>query len=209
MAREPAAEESANEIKEADREVLRDWIRQGIARSKEFKSPTGLARKVGVATSTITNFLNKPDYKFTPNTTTITAIEKALKSRAPKIAGFEEEPAPYMPEAEEIDVSTLPKGLQGAIRALQAETKGLEVWLLHSDHLAARWKYNPGDYVLVDTMSYIYAGELVLAIKDASIPLFRVYHKPWLVSDQDEPLGVDDRRVIVKGKPVGRITWSG
>jgi hypothetical protein len=191
------------------RDALRQWITEGVARTKDVKSPSGLARKSGVAVSTVTNFLNDPDYTYTLTLRTLTALERVIKSPAPRPpAGFEEsmEEPPPEPEAEQVDLSSLPKGLQGAIRELQAETKGLEVWRLLTYSLT-KWGYHFGDYVLIDTQGHVNANDLAFAIKDATTPLFRVYHKPWLVNDEDEPLLVDDRKVILKGKPVGRISW--
>lgn len=195
-----------SDTKDADREALREWIRGGIAMHPTVKSATGLAEHIGVATTTLTKFLNDPKYKHTPSTPTIAALEKAFGSRAPRVSGFEESAPQPLAEGAEVDVAKLPKALQTAIKALQADRRGLEVWRLETD-LLDEWGYHRGDFVMIDPNAYVYAGEPVLAISNATTPMFRILQKPWLVIGDLMPVAVDDRTVILKGKLVGRMTW--
>lgn len=196
-----------SDTKEADREALRDWIRQGISHHPTVKSATGLASHLGIATTTITKFLNDPGYKHTPSTPTIALLEREFGSRAPRSAGFEEGPATFQRiEGVEIDVGKLPKSLQAAIKALGAERKTLEVWRIDTDLLDS-YGFHPGDLVMIDPHEYVKAGDAVLAITETRRPLFRILQKPFLVAKSEPPIVVDDRTTILKGKIVGRLTW--
>jgi hypothetical protein len=195
------------DTKEADREALREWIRNGIANHPTVKSATGLASHLGIATTTLTKFLNDPKYKHTPSTPTIALLEREFGSRAPRVAGFEEVQAPSRrSEGAEVDLAKMPKPLQAAIKALAAERRGLEVWRIETDLLDA-YGYHPGDLVMIDPNEYVKAGDAVLAIAEGRRPLFRILQKPYLVAKSEPPALVDDRTVIVKGKIVGRLTW--
>ncbi|WNV10121.1 helix-turn-helix transcriptional regulator [Tardiphaga sp. 709] len=199
---------------DTDREALRVWIREGLAR-KGIK-PTRLAREIDTATTTITKFLNDPFYKFTPSTPVIAKLERYFGAKAPR--GVEDGgllPAGDI-EGSELDVSQLSGGLQAAIKGLIGSRRGVEVWELRSRALADAG-YHPGDILLIDTHEAVNAGEAVLAtVVDAQDgtrrPLFRLYQKPYLVAANTapefrDPLPVDDRYVIVRGLILGRISW--
>ncbi len=205
---------SLTDVTEADRNALRAWIRAGIA--QKGVSPTGLAKKIEVATTTITKFLNDPDYAFTPSTPVIAKMERFFGSKAPRAAEMPGQMPAADIEGTEREAAKLPEPLKSAVRALAAGRRGIEIWELHTDALKDDGYY-PGDILLIDPHAHIMAGENVLAsVMDADNgarrPIFRQYQKPFLVAANAAPrfrtpIEVDDRYVIVKGLILGRISW--
>lgn len=199
---------------EEDREALRSWIRDGMER-KGIK-PTRLARETDVATTTITKFLNDPDYKFTPSTPIIGKLERYFGTKAPRIADTPGVAPPADIEGSQLDLAKLPQALQQALKALIGARRSVEIWELRSEALEDEG-YHPGDILLVDPHESIFAGDPVLATivdtQDGSRrPVFRIYEKPYLVAANASaqfraPLPVDDRYVLVKGLILGRISW--
>lgn len=197
----------------SDREALQAWIREGIA--KKGISPTRLAREVEIATTTITKFLNDPNYKFTPSTKVLGKLERYFGSAAPRSADFSELVPMEDVEGIRLDPSTLPEALQNAIVALKAGRNSVEEWQIQGLALT-NLGYYPGDIVLVDKAEYARAGEPVLAMAASEDgtrrPVFRLYQKPYLMPASGSaayltPLVVDDKSVIVVGPILGKISW--
>lgn len=198
---------------EADRTALQAWIREQL--NKKGISATRLAREIETATTTITKFLNDPDYKFTPSTPVIAKLERYFNSPAPRSADFPEPIEMAETEGKRLNTGDLPQALQNAILALKAGRDSVEEWQILGQPLT-NVGYHPGDIVLVDKAEYARAGEPVLAMVTAEDgrrrPVFRLYQKPYLVAASGAtaylaPLPVDDKTVIVIGPILGKIGW--
>lgn len=196
-----------------DRAALQAWIREGM--EKKGITPTRLAREIETATTTITKFLNDPNYKFTPSTPVISKLERFFGSPAPRTADFSEPMPVEEAEGARLDTNNLPEALQNAILALKVGRNNVEEWRILGQSLTNLGFY-PGDIVLVDSGEYARAGEPVLAMtiaEDGSRrPVFRLNEKPFLMPSSSSPayrtpLLIDDKAVIVVGPILGKISW--
>ncbi len=190
------------------RDSLREWMRSGLL--DMGITPTKAAKKIGVATTTLTKFLNDPSYTFTPKDTVIARLERLFGRPAPRSQpqGFalpEIEATPVKPE-------TLPAPQREALAALTAGRRGIETWSVLGNYLQAAG-VQTGDVLLVDPHENPRAGDIVCAElheQGARRTVFRVYEKPYLVAATFEakswmPIVVDDRNVIVRGVVTDRL----
>lgn len=202
------------EAKETHREALKQWIRDGMSENKI--SFNKLTDKIGVATTTISKFVNDPRYKYTPKAPVIEKLEDLFGSKAPGSAATKSRPA-RKSEGELLDLATLSTDLRNALEALAGNRKGIEFWKLRSTAIEGGG-FHPGDILIVDTHAYINAGEAVVAsVMDPDDGtrrfVFRSYQKPYLQALSTDPdflgvLEVDDKYVIVRGGILGRISWN-
>lgn len=192
---------------EQDRDALRAWLRQNLAQSGV--TPTKAAKEIGVATTTLTKFLNDPDYAFTPSTPVVSKLERFFGRAAPRSSGGVLRP---MIEAMQIDPQELPAPQKAALLALAAGRKSIEAWTMSGTALQAAGVL-PGDVLLVDLNEPARAGDIVCAeLFESGLRriVFRIFEKPYLVAPSLEPrswmpLVVDDRNVIVRGVVTDRI----
>lgn len=199
---------------EPSREDIRAWITQVLARSGE--SATALARRAGIAQSTLTRFLNDPDAPML-GLRSITKIAAAtgehpifgVTSAAPRSPPISEGVASrYTPEPG----STI----AGAIEALTMGRNAADVWELGELSGLEAAGYLPGDVVIVDRAERPEAGDLVCALDyrrgSAATPVtvFRFYDPPYLTTpSRDEhlrkPLLVDNEHVSISGPVIGSL----
>lgn len=203
-----------SEAKETHREALKQWIRTGMSERKI--SFNKLTDEIGVATTTISKFVNDPKYKYTPKAPVIEKLEVLFGTKAP---GSTRDKARQVrkPEGELLDPASLADDLRNALHALAGARKGIEFWKLSSTAIEGAG-FHPGDILIVDPHAYTYAGEPVVAsVMDPDDGtrrfVFRSYQKPYLQALSADPeylgvLEVDDKYVIVRGAILGRISWK-
>lgn len=197
-----------------DHDELRTWLRRVLEHTGD--TPTSLARKAGVAQSTLTRFLNSDDAPLL-STRSISKIAHAANYNPPGIAhgpsaavraithvsGLQEaEAAPYK------HGGASQSQLDGVIAAILAGRNATDPWVLRSAALVDAG-YLPGDILFVDLSRKPEDGDLVCAqvykwSKGTAETVFRFYDPPYLVAatssrDLRRPLLVDNDRVIIKG----------
>jgi transcriptional regulator with XRE-family HTH domain len=189
---------------EPSRDEIRRWIRDILSQSGE--TPTALARKAGIASTTLTRFLNEQD-KTVLSFRSIAKIAHA--AGVPPIglnpatsAGFVEDAVPY--DASEAGV----KSYTAAIEALIGERQAASPWIMQSYALEGAG-YMPSDVLIVDLNRKPEAGDAVCAqvyqwSQGKAETLFRIFEPPYLVAASHnpsirKPLLVDNDRVIIKG----------
>ena len=193
---------------------LREWLRRVLDYTGE--KPTNLARRAGIAQSTLTRFLHSDDAPLL-STRTIAKIAQAANYSPP---GFETslsgqlvksitlgvgqrqaEATPFLPNS----AST---AVDAALKALVGGRNAADLWVLHSEALRDAG-YLPGDIMLVDLGMKPEDGELVCAqvykwSQHQAETVFRFYDPPYLVAatmrrDLRRPLLVDNDRVRITG----------
>jgi hypothetical protein len=194
------------------RDEITIWIREVLLKTGD--TPSGLARKAGLATTTITRFLNDPD-----------APMLSLRSMAKigHIAGMPMIPGtPSMASANLIGFAEAEgepyrraegsNAIDRAVLALIDGRNAADPWLLRTRAIEALG-YLAGDVVIVDLNRKPLAGDVVCAQsynweKAQAETIFRVYEPPYLVAATMDtalavtlrkPLLVDNDRVIIKG----------
>jgi hypothetical protein len=201
------------ENKDTDREALKAWLRHNLEARRV--APTKVARDLGIATTTLTKFLNDPKYKFTPSTPIVAQLERYFGQQAPR-ANFAGAPGGTpMLEGLPISQDGLIDGLAAALAALIGSRKSIQLWEIATHALEAAG-YLPGDLVLVDPHVQPNDGDVVCAeVADpqtgARHPIFRLFQKPYLLTSALDrnlriPLLVDDRAVIVRGVVTERLS---
>lgn len=197
---------------EPTRDQITDWISDILRRTGE--TPSALARRAGLATTTLTRFLNDPGAPML----TLRSIAKiahvsdtppigtpAVPARA-RIGGFGEQ------EAEKYEFSESGTPLDKAVRALIGGRSAADPWVLKTRALEMLG-YRPGDICIVDLNAKAASGNPVCAQSynwehGRAETVFRVYEPPYLVAMTADPslaelirkpLLVDNDRVIIKG----------
>jgi|HigsolmetaAR201D_1030396.scaffolds.fasta_scaffold00345_18 transcriptional regulator with XRE-family HTH domain len=174
---------------EPSRQEIKAWLQSILDQTGE--TPSALARRAGLATTTLTRFLNDPDAPML-GLRSIMKIAEAVGS-SPHGAlpiGSPPEPLPTS-EAEPYREDADKTELRQAVAALVRELK-LEPWTLHTDLLAAAGTL-PGDILLVDPDREPLPGDIVRATlttwsKKEEV-IFRLYEQPYLL-----PAALDPRR---------------
>lgn len=193
---------------EPTREQLKAWLRAALEKTSE--TPTGLARKSGLAQSTLTRFLNSEDAPML-GLRSIAKIAHAAgiepiglpmpPNHMPTASGFSEaDGEPYR------HVGATPLDL--AIEALIDGRDATDPWRMKSRVLETAG-YLPGDVLIVSLNERPQPGDVVCAqsyrwSEGRAETVFRFYEPPYLVAaSRDEnvrkPLLVDNDRVIIKG----------
>ncbi len=190
---------------DSNREQLRSWLRRVLAETN--LTATAVARKSGVAQTTITRFLSNDDGPIISNRT-VAKIENAtgiFVSNMPSTAhaGFGEvEGVPYTVED---DAST---PINKAIAALIDGRPAADPWILKTRAIEGAG-YGFDDIAIVDLNAKPAAGDAVCAqvyswSEGRADTIFRLYEPPFLVSTSAakqfrKPHLVDGDRVIIKG----------
>lgn len=194
------------------RAEIRAWLEAILAETKE--SPSALAKRAGVAETTLTRFLNSDSVgMLSPRT--LAKVAHVTGHTAP---GF---PTASQPrersglseiEAEPYTASDPENPLHAAISALIKGRKAADAWELHTRTIDAEG-YVPGDVVIVDLGLKPQPGDIVCAqdykwSEGKAETIFRVFEPPYLMvatvdpqlaKKHRKPLLVDDDRVIIKG----------
>ena len=191
------------------RDEQRSWLRQVLAETG--LTATGLASRAGLAQTTLTKFLNDPDYPHALSSRTIDALTRAtrLKFGAGPVAGglAEPEAAKYLAKSEA-------DPLAQAVASLTRGANAIDPWTLQSRALEAAG-YLPGDVLLVDLSLEAKPGDIVCAQlyewgRFTAETVFRAFEPPYLVTrsfDRALPFlqAVDNKNVAIKGVVVASL----
>lgn len=191
------------------RDEIRAWVERALEKTGE--TPSALARRAGLATTTLTRFLNDQNspmlgLRSLAKLAHVAGIEPPLGVAKPdQSRGMAEaEGTPYDPEAG--------SPIAAAISALLSRRNAADPWRLSTRAIEQRG-YMPGDIVIVDLNAKPESGSIVCAqvyewAKGSAETVFRVYEPPYLVAacaDAElatalrRPLIVDNDRVVIKG----------
>lgn len=191
------------------RDEIRAWVERALEKTGE--TPSALARRAGLATTTLTRFLNDPNspmlgLRSLAKIAHVAGIEAPIGvGKADQQQGMSEpEATPYLPTPE--------TPLAAAIAALLGRRNAADPWLLTTRAIEQRG-YMPGDVVIVDLNAKPESGSVVCAqvyewAKGSAETVFRVYEPPYLVAACADaqlatalrrPLIGDNDRVVIKG----------
>ncbi len=209
---DPRVEKSYEHSVEPCRDEITHWLHDVLTKTGD--TPSALARRAGLATTTLTRFLNEPGSPML----TLRSIAKLAhaagvqpiglpEAQSSKLRGAgmaESEAEPYQP--------TTDKGIDRAVEALVAGRNAADPWRLKTNALDALG-YRAGDIVIVDLNRKSLPGDIVCAqvyqwSAGKAETVFRVLEPPYLIAaplDPEmaerlrKPLLVDADRVIIKG----------
>jgi SOS-response transcriptional repressor LexA len=171
---------SSPDIRERHRAYLRRVV------DETNTPPTTLARRVGVAPSTLTRALNDPHHATALRASTLEALERFSGipfSDAPIRAMREPEAVPY-------DAAQTPRELREQVGTLATASNSVTIWTLRSRALEGLG-YLPGDILIVDLNAEARRGDIVCAqIYDwprmKAETVFRLCEPPYLVAATSE-----------------------
>lgn len=198
---------------EPTRDEIKAWLQTVL--SKTGDTPSGLARKAGLATTTLTRFLNDPAAPMLqlrsiakiahvadvqpiglPNITEAGTLLAALRGPT------------GMSESEAEPFQNASGALAEAVRMLVSGRNAADPWRLCTRALEVAG-YLPGDIVVVDLNRPAKAGDVVCAqayrwAEGKADTVFRIYEPPYLIASSwdpafRKPLLVDNNQVIIKG----------
>jgi len=187
---------SPTETRDELREVIRDWLQKVIRGSG--MTATEIARKAGMATTTLTRFLNNPEHQSVPSLVTIEKVAGVTKYAPPPALGIgadglgfaEDEVAPY--EGPPVHGGPSEDGDWWEIRTRVLDMEG----------------YLPGDRVRVSLRETARPGDIVVAQiitgNEEVETVFRKYEPPFLtarstVASQPKPVLIDPEKVAILG----------
>ena len=206
------------------RETQKAWLRGILERTG--LTPTHLARHARLNNTTLTRFLNSPHHKNALSTSTVAAIQEAVKNltknpsfyetkltpinssaQLARLGLSESDAEPYVPSSH--DVSEVDAAVQAAI----AGRSGVDPWLLRSRTLEGAG-YLPGDILIISLNESPRPGDAVcVQVYDWSRmkaeTVMRIYEPPFLMSAEQgvsrKPLLLDEERVVVRGVVLASI----
>lgn len=166
---------------EPTREEIRLWL-NGVLK-KTGLSASALARKAGVATTTLTRFLNDENYRGLPELSTLAKI--AAVGGVPAIGLDAPAHRKQIGMAEGMAFKAKTKRVQAIISALTGDREAAFPWMLTTDALEGVGYLN-GDIVIVDDYQKPDVGDVVCVQHEQSAAevsiIFRVYEPPYLVA---------------------------
>ncbi len=198
---------------EPTRDEIKAWLQSVLGKTGD--TPSGLARKAGLATTTLTRFLNDPGAPMLQlrSIAKIAHVANIQPLGMPSAAdagrplageratgGFAENEAEPMKGG---------AGMLGeAVRILLSGRNAADPWRLCTRALEVAG-YLPGDIVVVDLNRPAKAGDVVCAqayrwAEGKADTVFRIYEPPYLIASSwdpafRKPLLVDNNQVIIKG----------
>ena len=215
-------------LKTPPREQIKSWLLAIIENSSE--TPTDIARRAGIATTTVTRFLNDPDHTGTLSPSTIRKIALTQGVQPPE--GVKLKPAsmknsvlstgqqnfsegegtPYI-LPEKAKTQTLE---QQAVSLVLASHKNVTPWRLKADSLSAIG-YMRNDILFVDIARQPKANDIVCAQhynwqQGTAQTLFRLYRPPYLMgasltNPAIQPLFADDENNSIKGVVISSMRF--
>lgn len=201
-------------LMEPSRDEIRRWILEILSRSDE--TPTALARKAGIASTTLTRFLNEQD-KTVLSFRSIAKIAHAagvppIGLSSTQQRGFAEEAAPH-------DISDMENASHvAAIQALISNRQAAKPWVLQS-HALEHAGYMSNDILIVDLNRRPEPGDVTCVqvykrSQGKAEVVFRIYEPPYLVAATSDPslrkpLLVDNDQVIIMGVVTEMLRVSG
>lgn len=196
---------------EPTRDEIIAWLQAILARTGE--TPSALARRAGLATTTLTRFLNDPDADMLG----LRSIAKIAHVAGAVPIGAPMPGAPRsmgLAEGDALPYADYPQksASEPAVAALIAGRNAVDPWVLRSAALAAVG-YLAGDILIVELNRLPAAGNVVCAqvynwAARTAETVFRLYEPPFLVAQPIDPalaaslrrpLVVDNDRVVIRG----------
>ncbi|WP_424956372.1 LexA family protein [Hyphomicrobium sp. 1Nfss2.1] len=198
---------------ELSREDIRAWLNQVLRKSGE--SATALARRAGIAQSTLTRFLNDDEAPML-KLRTITKIAHATGEQPIiSVSGASGRPAQALEEGAKRYEAEEDSPITAAVSALIGDKKAADAWELGTGAGLELAGYFPGDILIVDLNETAQPGDLVCAqdyrwSEGKAETVFRFYDPPYLTTPSREeglrkPLLVDNDRVVIKGVVIGSL----
>lgn len=182
---------------EADesQKIVREWLQR-------LPDITGLklnaiAKEVGVATSTLTNPVNRPkEYPHVTSGATLLKISRKFNIPLPAgiadnvvpIRGFTEEALPFKYDAADL-------GLNKMVKAYVAGREGVEPFVLRTRALD-QLGWMPGDIMIRDLNAEWIPTKVVCALwypprKSTPITVWRQYQPPFLMTKSSDPTFIE------------------
>ncbi len=173
------------------RQAQRDWLEEVIRSTGLRASP--LAKKLGISDSTLTRFLNDPDYGGTLHPMTVQAISEfsgiaGPGAIAPASPGLREDGVPF-----EISMARPDDPVFAAI----GQRRGTHPWIVKSDALLQAG-VRPGDVIIIDPTVQPRDGDVVCCQFEEGATartVFRLYFKPFVMGASPDP--ADNRPELV------------
>lgn len=192
---------------EPSRDEIKDWLNAILERTGE--TPSALARRAGLATTTLTRFLSDPHAPMLG----LRSIAKITHVTGVPLSGvpLTGEPPPGMPaaEAEPFRVDQADEAMRNAIAALISTRTGMEAWVVQNNALELAGVLK-GDVLIVDTRSPPASGDIVRVElrpgkQAAAETAFRLWQPPYLMPAtidrrRSKPLLVDHETVQITGR---------
>lgn len=204
---------------EPTRDEIVAWLNRALEQTGD--TPSGLARRAGLATTTLTRFLNDPG---SPMLSLRSIAKIAHVAGVPPIGLAAESSAVgelREPEAVQYRSNEPQSTVASALQALTRGRPSASPWVLKSRALDAIG-YLPNDILIVDLNLPAAAGDIVCAqaynwANGQAETMFRLFEAPYLVGATADPavnatarrpLLVDNDRVIIKGVVVSLLRTS-
>ena len=176
---------------------------------------TEIARRTGLAPSTLTRFKARDDAGHTLTSKTVQKIETSVgipaydtRAKPKLVPDLEEEASPF------VLGDTPGEVMVQALKALVRLNNNIDLWSLKTPALRALG-YHPGDVLVVDRQRDPTGDDAVCAQiydwrRGTAETVFRVFKPPYLLSADIEgaplkPLLVDNENVAIKGVVVGSM----
>lgn len=202
---------------EPSREDIRQWLLSALDKTGE--SASGLAKRAGLATTTLTRFLNEEGSPML----TLRSIAKVAHAAGIFPIGVPA-PTPVQQPRGLADGEATPytdvdnAALDSAIEAITQGRTAADPWQLLSSSLEGAG-YMRGDIVIVDLNEKPVAGDLVCAQvyqwdRGKAETVFRFFEPPYLVAAPGlagsiralrKPLLVDSDQIIIKGVVIASL----
>lgn len=191
-----------------NQDATREWI-EAILENLQV-TPTELARRAGIAATTLTRFINNPDYPNDLSRRTVESVSRIAGVRPLQKPG---ERIRGLSSSSESDlyqhgsIASVDLMIQPFLRR-----NDIEIYNLNSRALEHEG-YLPGDVLIVNLLETAMPGDIVCAsVQDwksnQTQIIFRVYEPPFLVAASSDralrrPLAVDQEIVRIKGVLLG------
>jgi hypothetical protein len=198
------ARPAKRDTKEVIRQAQRAWLSDVLAETK--KTASQIADEAGVSDTTLTRFLNNPDYVGTLSPMTVERISEHVGIPGPGYISVSA-PTARRPRDEAVRIAWDSEAIKNPkLAALIDDRFQPEVWTIQNDFLALAG-VRQGDIVVIDKDVQARDGDIVCAqIENGSGPrtVFRMFQMPNLVGASFDPQAVrpepiDGRRVRVVG----------
>jgi transcriptional regulator with XRE-family HTH domain len=174
---------------------LREAVGAWLKRLPELtgQTLTGIAREIGVSTSTLTKPANNPDHPHVMSFSTIAKI--ARRYHIPPPSGMGDELAALLPGFAADEASPFkfdgPPDFNALIKAYIADRPGIDPWRLNARALELAG-YVPGDVMIVDLNAAPRTRDVVVAqVFDHEMSrtetVWRLYERPYLVAATTDP----------------------
>lgn len=194
-------------VMEPTRDDIRAWLTSVLTKTGD--TPSGLARKAGLATTTLTRLLNDPAAPMLQlrSIAKIAHVAGVQPIGVPS-AGQAGVPLRGLSEPEGLPIDAGEHRLAEVLRLLVDGRNAADPWRLQT-HALEEAGYLPGDIIIVDLNRMPVAGDVVCAqaykwSEGKAETVFRLFEPPYLVAASRDlalrrPLLVDNNQVIIKG----------